>query len=327
MSRNKWFIVTLFCFLTLVTAAVLPAQITTGTLRGFVTDDKGEILPGVIIDISSPALMSPRSTISDARGIYRFMYLPPGAYTVCAKIQGFEICWLRGVPVQVGSTSTADVRLKMGTLETEIRVTAEAPLIDLEKSQKNYNLQVELLETVPLAPRATYVDAFFVLPGVAGSSLNSPLVNAGDITHNLTNSTYFWSQHNQDDGYENKILVDGMEINDSMSGTSYANFNYEAIQEIDVKTAGAGAEYGNARSSFMSIVTKSGGNTLQGSLFAQIQPRSFNWTNVPGGAAAMRSYYIPNITISGPILKDKLWFLASYKYNNEISQYANTIVT
>ena len=62
-----------------------------------------------------------------------------------------------------------------------------------------------------------------------------------------------------------------MEINDSMSGTSYANFNYEAIQEIDVKTAGAGAEYGNARSSFMSIVTKSGGNTLPG---VRCSPRS-----------------------------------------------------
>jgi len=270
--------------------------------------------------------MSPRSSISDARGSYRFLYLPPGTYTVCAKIEGFETCWLRGVPVQIGNTTTADVTLKLGTLETEILVTAEAPLIDVERSQKNYNIQVVLLETVPLAPRATYVDTFFALPGVAGASLNSPLVNAGSVTHNLINSTYFWSQHNQDDGYENKIMVDGMEINDSMSGTSYANFNYEAIQEIDVKTAGAGAEYGNARSSFMNIVTKSGGNMLEGSLFAQVQPRSFNWTNIEGGTANKVSYFIPNITVSGPILQDKLWFLASYKYNNEDYQHPNTVV-
>lgn len=327
MSHNKWFFVGIFCSLVLMAAVALPAQETTGTLRGFVSDDKGERLPGVSLEISSPSLMTPRTTISDARGLYRFLYLPPGTYTICVKLAGFETCWLRGVPVQIGTTSSADVTLKLGGLETEIRVTAEAPLIDLERSQKNYNIQVELLETVPLAPRATYVDAFFLLPGVAGASLNSPLVNAGDITHNLIpGATYFWSQHNQDDGYENKILVDGMEINDSMSGTSYANFNYEAIQEIDVKTAGAGAEFGNARSSFMNIVTKSGGNTLQASLFAQIQPRSFNWTNVPGGAANKVSYFIPNITLSGPIIQDKLWFLASYKYNNEAYQYANTIV-
>jgi len=327
MSRKTWSLIGAACLLLLIGAAVLPAQETTGTLRGFVTDDKGENLPGVTIEVTSLSLMSPRATLSDARGQYRVLYLPPGTYTICAKLEGFETCWLKGVPVQIGSTSTADIKLKVGGLETTITVTAAAPLIDLERSQKNYNVQVELLETIPLAPRATYVDVFFLLPGVAGASLNSPLVNAGDITHNLTNSTYFWSQHNQDDGYENKILVDGMEINDSMSGTSYANFNYEAIQEIDVKTAGAGAEFGNARSSFMNIVTKSGGNTLQGSLFAQIQPRSFNWTNIEGGAANKVSYLIPNITLSGPILKDKLWFLASYKYNNEKYQYPNTIVT
>lgn len=314
--------------LVLLLAVAAAAQQTTGTLRGFVTEDKGEALPGVTIEITSPALMSARTTITDARGQYRFLYLPPGTYTVCAKLQGFEVCFVKGVSVQIGSTASADVVMKMGTLETTIQVTAEKPVIDLESSQKNYNIQVELLETVPLAPRATYVDAFFALPGVAGASLNSPLVNAGSITHNLIpGSTYFWSQHNQDDGYENKIMVDGMEINDSMSGTSYANFNYEAIQEIDVKTAGAGAEYGAARSSFMSIVTKSGGNTLQGSAFVQIQPESFNWSNVEGGAANKVSYYIPNLTLSGPIIKDKLWFLASYKYNNENSQYANTIVT
>jgi hypothetical protein len=325
MNFNKRLTIGLFCVLVFA-AGTVPAQVTTGTLRGFVTDDKGESLPGVTIEVTSPSLMSPRTTTSDMRGLYRFLYLPPGTYTICAKLQGFETCWLRGVPVQIGNTSSADIILKMGGLETEIRVTAEAPVIDLEHSQKNYNVQVELLETVPLAPRANYVDVFFLLPGVAGASLNSPLVNAGSVTHNLVNSTYFWSQHNQDDGYENKILVDGMEINDSMSGTSYANFNYEAIQEIDVKTAGAGAEYGNARSSFMNIVTKSGGNSFQASVFAQIQPRSFNWTNVPNGVANKVSYFIPNLTVSGPVLKDKLWFLASYKYNNERYQYPDTTV-
>ncbi|MBM3294254.1 MAG: TonB-dependent receptor [Candidatus Aminicenantes bacterium] len=325
MGPKQRFVIGLLC--SLILAAAVPAQQTTGTLRGAVTDDKGESIPGVTIEVTSPSMMSPRSTVSDVRGFYRFLYLPPGTYTVCAKLEGFETCWIRGVPVQIGTTSTADVTLKMGGLETEIRVTAEAPLIDLERSQKNYNVQVELLETVPLAPRANYVDVFFLLPGVAGASLNSPLVNAGSITHNLIpGATYFWSQHNQDDGYENKIMVDGMEINDSMSGTSYANFNYEAIQEIDVKTAGAGAEHGNARSAFMNIVTKSGGNTLKGSLFAQVQPRSFNWTNVSGGTANKVSYIIPNITVSGPILKDKLWFLASYKYNNEDYQYPDTVV-
>ncbi len=327
MSRKTRLLFGLAGLLLLLVPPLAHAQETTGTLRGFVTDNQGEVLPGVTIEIESPSLMSPRSTVSDARGQYRFLYLPPGTYTICAKLEGFETCWVKGVPVQISQTSTADVKMTLGGLEKTIEVTAAAPLIDLERATKSYNIKVELLATVPLAPRATYVDVFFALPGVAGGWGNSPLVNAGNVTHNLApGQTYFWSQHNQDDSYENKIMVDGMEINDSMSGTSYANFNYEAIEEIDVKTAGAGAEYGNARSSFMNIVTKSGGNTLQGSFFIQYQPESFNWTNVEGGAANKVSYLVPNVTLSGPILKDKLWFLASYKYDNEDYQYPDTIV-
>ncbi len=313
--------------LTLVLAPVFLMAQTTGTLRGFVTDENGEALPGVTIEIESAALMSPRSTITDVRGFYRFLYLPPGRYTICAKLAGFETCWTRGVPVQVQITSTADVVMKQGQLEESIEVTAEAPVIDTESASKSYNINIEMIATVPIAPRMNFSDVWQTLPGVSGGWGQSPLVNAGHITRNLEpGKSYFWSQHNQDDSYENKIKIDGMEINDSMSGTSYAQFNYEAIQEIDVKTAGATAEYGNARSAFMNVVTKSGGNVFQGSFLFMYQPQSFNWTNIEGGTASKTSYAIPAITLSGPIIKDKLWFLASYKYNNEDYVYPDTIV-
>lgn len=314
-------------FILFTTPIIAYPQATTGILRGFVTDEEGEPLPGVNIEIQSEALMSPRYTVSDGRGLYRFLYLPPGRYTICAKLEGFEVCWVRGVAVQVGQTTTADIVLKTGKLETTIDVKAEAPLIDTESASRSYSISRELLATIPLAPRLNYTDIFYTLPGVAGASLESPLVNAGSITHNLApGRDYFWDHHNQDDAYENKIYVDGMEINDSMSGTSYAKFNYEAIEEVDVKTAGASAEYGNARSSFMNIVTKSGGNRFEGSFLIQYQAMSFNDSNVKGAQPVQQSYLIPNFTLSGPIMKDKLWFLLSYKYENEDYILAETIV-
>ncbi len=313
-------------FLLTILTGLLQAQVITGTLRGYVTDDAGMPLPGVTIDLTSDALMNSRSDVTDEKGQFRFLYLPPGKYIICAKLDGFETCWVKGVPVQVGQIVTSNVTLKAGGLERTVDVTAERPTIDLVSSSKSYVITTDLLQAVPLAARMNYIDVFNTLPGVGGGSLGSPLVNAAGVTRNLVNSTYFWDQHNQDDGYENKILVDGMEINDSMSGSSYANFNYEAMEEIDVKTAGATAEYGNARSSFMNIVTKSGGNQLKGSIFVQFQPQSFNWTNVEGGSASQTSYIIPNISLSGPILKDKLWFLATYKYDNQDYLIPNTIV-
>jgi hypothetical protein len=325
LKRGRLFLV--LGFMVFALSSALPGQITTGTLRGFISDSGGQPLPGVTIEITSEALMSPRTMVTDARGTYRFLYLPPGRYTVCAKLSGFETNWLKGIPVQIGQTATGDAILKEGTIENTIVVMAERPNIDLESSAKSYTITTELLATIPLGPRVSYVDVFYALPGVAGGWGNSPLVNAASVTHNLRPGwTYRFNHHNQDDSYENKIVIDGMEINDSMSGTSYYNFNYEAMEEIDVKTAGASAEYGNARSSFMNIVTKSGGNTLKGSAFVQFRPESFNWTNVTAGSPSMTSYIEPNITLSGPIAQDKLWFMASYKYNNEDYVYPDTIV-
>ena len=326
MRRKLLFLTATLAFVLLLAPAFLSAQ-TTGTLRGFVVDENNEAMPGVTIEITSDALMTPRSSVTDEGGVFRFLYLPPGRYIICAKLQGFETCWLRGIPVQVQQTTNAEVVMKQGTLEETIEVTAAAPLIDMESSSKTYNVNLEMLETVPIAPRMNFSDVWQTLPGVSGGWGASPLVNAGGITRNLEpGKSYFWNHHNQDDSYENKIKIDGMEINDSMSGTSYAVFNYEAVQEIDVKTAGASAEYGNARSAFMNVVTKSGGNDLQGSFLMLFQPESFITTNIEGGEPAARSYAIPAVTLSGPIMKDKLWFLASYKYDNENYVYPDTQV-
>jgi hypothetical protein len=305
----------------LVLPFVLSAQITTSTLRGHVTDDQGDALPGVTIEITSKNMMTPRSTVTDDRGNYRFLYIPPGTYTVCAKLEGFEMCWVRGVPVQVAQTATANAVLKMGGLEETINVTAEAPVIDTESSSKSYNVNLEMLTTVPIKARLNFRDVFYTLPGVIGHG--EPYVNAAVTFENVT---FGGEQHWQDDAHENKIMVDGMEINDAMSGATYGFINHESIQEMDIKTAGAPAEYGNSRTGFMNIITKSGGNTFQGSALFEWQPESFNTTNVEGASANKISYAVPALTLSGPILKDKLWFLASYKYDNEDYVYPNTEV-
>lgn len=326
--KRRFFVVTLsLLFLALIIPSVLQAQITTGTLRGYVEDAEGDPLPGVEIEITSDALMTPRTGITDTRGFFRFLYVPPGVYTVCAKLESFDTCWTRGIVVTAATTTTANVTMNMGNLEETIEVTASAPAIDTESSAKTYNVNVEMLATIPIAPRMNFSDVWMALPGVAGSWGDSPQVNAGNITRNLESGrSYFWDHHNQDDSYENKIMIDGMEINDSMSGTSYAQMNYEAIQEVDVKTAGASAEYGNARSAFMNIVSKSGGNDFQGSFLLQWQAESWQTTNVDEGVPEASKYMIPAATLSGPIMKDRLWFLASYKYDNLDYRYPDTRV-
>jgi len=311
----------------LVFPLFLQGQITTGTLRGYVVDEGGEALPGVTIEIQSESMMATRSAVTDGRGYFRFLYLPPGRYNICAKLEGFQDCNMNGIPVQTSATATANLTMKVGGLEESIEVTAEAPVIDTESSAKTYNVNLEMLATVPIAPRMNFSDVWRTLPGVATMFGDSPQVNSGNITKEVEpGRSYFWNHHNQDDSFENKIMLDGMEVNDSMSGHSYAQVNYEAIQEMDIKTAGAPAEYGNARSAFMNIVTKSGGNQFQGSFLFQWQPESFITSNVEGGSPKKISYAIPAITLSGPIMKDKVWFLASYKYDNQNYTLPDTVI-
>jgi len=294
---------------------ILQAQITTGTLRGFVAEENGEPLPDVTIEIESESLMTPRSSVTDMRGAYRFLYLPPGKYTIRAKLEGFETCSLKGVSVQVAQTSTANVEMKMGKLEKTIEVTAETPVIDRESSSKTYNIHFEMLKIIPIAPRMNFTDIWHTLPGVRGYGEAS--VNATSVSQGY---------RSQDDGHENKVVLEGMEINDAMTGCTRGRVNSEAIEEVDIKTAGAPAEYGNASASFMNIITKSGGNEFQGSALFEYQPESFNTTNVEIGVPKRISYAVPTISLSGPIMKDKLWFLASYKYDNENYVYPDTVV-
>ena len=118
----------------LVVPVVLQAQITTGTLRGFITDAEGEALPGVTVEISSTSLMTPRTNVTDSRGAYRFLYLPGGRYDIKATLDGFGTQNMNNVAVQVSSTATANIVLTQAGLEETVTVEAETPVIDTESS-------------------------------------------------------------------------------------------------------------------------------------------------------------------------------------------------
>lgn len=317
MRKEQKIILSILVLVLFVFPMLLSAQETTGTLRGFVTDKLGKVLPGVAIEISSPNLMGTRSTITDDRGFYRFLYLPPGKYTICAKLDSFGTCWRKEVPIQVAKTYTSDIEMEMAGLEVDITVIAEEPVIDTESSEKSYNLPLKVMTTVPIAPQMDYHTAWMTLPGVIFESVSRQAVNSSVLAKE--------PGHVQRDTSENKVTLDGMDIIDPLNGICPYKLNHEVFQEIDMKTAGAPAEYGTARSSFMNIITKSGGNDFHSSFLFQWKPESLVWTNVEEGRTSQTSYFIPSLTITGPVLKDKIWFLASLAYYSENYTYPDTV--
>ena len=296
-----------------------------GTLKGHVKDEQGLPLPGVTITISSPAMMGTRTITTDDRGLYRFLRLAPGRYNLEANLEGFTPYRKDNIEVRVDRTTSENFLLRIGALAETITVLAEQPLVDVEKADQSFTVDKNALTSLPLAPRLRAQDVWLMLPGVTQyeeetgrlwGSGETPHVNASNL-ENEGDIQHRW----QNDAYESTMIVDGLHMNDAMSGRMYYTMNYEAIEEVSVKSGGYGAEYGTARSGQMHIVTKSGGNEFHGNVQLLYQPQSFNWANIEGASSIKDSYLEPALTFSGPIKRDKVWFMGSMKIYHQDHQY------
>jgi hypothetical protein len=318
----SYFIATMLMF---VFSILILAQ--EGVLKGIVKDEQDARLPGVSITITSPSMMGTRTITTDDKGFYRFLNLPPGRYTMEATLEGFTPYKKENIEVRVDRITTENVVLRIGGVAETITVRAETPLIDVEKADQSFTVDKFALGNLPLAPRLRAQDVWLMLPGVTQyeeetsrlwGSGESPHVNAADL-ENEGNQQLRW----QNDAYESGMYVDGLQMNCSMSGRMYYTMNYEAIEEISIKSGGYEAEYGTARAGQMHIITKSGGNEFHGNFQLLYQPKSFNWANIEGSTSVQDSYTEPAFTISGPIKRDRIWFMGSTKIYNQDHGYEN----
>ncbi len=137
-------------FLTLLTTSFLSAQRLTGKIVGVVTDEKGIPLPGVTLEISSPALMGGvHYLVTSEKGDYRLMNCSPGIYRILCKLEGFQTVARENLRVLLGGTITENIVLKQAALEKLVTVTAEAPVIDVTKSNMTINYDKSQLEKLP----------------------------------------------------------------------------------------------------------------------------------------------------------------------------------
>src|SRR5438876_6985291 len=107
--------------------AALPASAQTGdgSLRGYVKDEQGGVLPGVTVTAKSPDLLAPVTAVSDAAGYYRLNNLPPGTFAVTAELSGFATTRREGIVMRAGLTFTVDIEMKVGTLSETVTVSGE----------------------------------------------------------------------------------------------------------------------------------------------------------------------------------------------------------
>ena len=292
----------LLLVLAVVLAFALPglaAAQTTGNLVGTVSSDADALMPGVTVEVTSPALQGTRNTVSDGSGVYRLPFLPPGAYHVTFTLEGFGK-EQADVQVALGRDTTLDVKIRPQTV-AEITVVATAPVIDTTSTTVGANLTTRELQTLPTG--RNYSSVVQVAPGIGTDAIATP------ATENPI--TVYGSS-----GAENVYYVDGVNTTNLEYGFQGKDLNFEFIQEIDVKTGGYEAEHGKATGGVINVITKSGGNELHGDVFAysdddSLQNSSKDLVGTSGRVTGFTKEDF-GADLGGFILRDKLWFFAAY---------------
>ena len=236
--------------------------------------------------LSSPEALGQFTGVTDSQGAYRVTNLPPATYDVRAELSGFQTM-IRKAPVRLNAVTEVDFTLSVGAVSETVTVTAESPIVDPERAGLSVNINNQALTSVPVTTNRRFQDAWLVVPGVS----------VNPATQELT-------------GSERRTSLDGADVTDPYGGDIFAvNLNYDAIQDVEIKALGAEASDGSSMvGQYMNIVTKSGGNDFHGSAALFVIPQRFNGSNVEGIPANRREDYQPDLTLGGPIARDRIWF-------------------
>ncbi len=283
--------------------AAQSTALTTPHLNGFCIplDPAGEV-PGVTLRLANAATNQTRVLTSDTKGEFIFRLLPPGLYTLTVEKAGFKTQIIRDIKLSLGSTANVDLLMEASVAQATVEVVADATLVDPNRTQVATVVDNNLINNLPIN-RRNFVDFSLTTPGVAtanspdngGASANSGLTFAG-VNPRLNN-----------------VMVDGMDNNDVSTGSVRSTFSQEAIQEFQVVTNGFSAEYGRAAGGTVNVITKSVGNEVAGTAFFFRRDAKFDAKRPLADEGKetpfTRSQY--GATISGPIVKDKLFYFAS----------------
>src|SRR5690606_483404 len=298
--------------LAIVLAIVAPAaaQVTsTGSVQITVVDSGDARLPGVTVTASAPDVVTTRTAVTDETGVALLTGLAPSAqYTVVASLQGFQDFRQENVLVRSGQTVTLQVTLPLAGVTEANTVSAESPLIDVTSATTGADLTLQLTESLPTG--RSYQSYLQMVPGVMPDSFSSPGnpasksgINYSDIGGDVGVST------------DNFYYFDGINVTDPLTGTFGANLNTEIIQEQKVITGGIPAEFVGTPGLISNVVTKSGSNTVHGSVNYFFQNSNLVAEN-KHAADEEFSTKDSAFTLGGPIWKDRLWFFGSYRYLN-----------
>ena len=290
--------------LALLVAAPAWAQQGTTELRGRVEDAQSGVLPGVTVTVRNQATGMYRETVSGPDGSFIASGLTPGTYEVVAELQGFKKFNRKDLILEVGKTTSIDVKMDVGGIEQTVTVSGESPLVDVTSKEIGGNITSETLVQLP-SVNGNFIGFVGLLPGIV-PSISTESFGSDSISVN------------GQDPRNNNYMLDGGNNNDDVIGQragTQARTPIEAVQEFQVLTNQFDAEFGRTAGAVVNAVTKAGSNKVTGSGFGYFQRADLTtkdfFAKEKGLAKPDTKYDRWGGTVGGPIVRDKLHYFGS----------------
>jgi len=312
MRKREWtrFSLALFLLVGLL-AAIQPAwsQEVTATVVGTITDPSGAPVPNATVTAKDNDRGVEFSAKTNETGSYNITRLPVGNYTVKASAPGFQTAVFPPFTLVLNQHARVDVALKVGQVSETVEVTGAAPVLETENATVSTVVDSVSADRLPLATR-NYVQLTLLAPGAVHPSVNS--FNNGD---NTASGARPYINGNREQA--NNFLLDGMDnnqVSDNLLGYTPAP---DAIQEFNLITNNASAEFGNFQGGIVSTTIKSGTNSFHGDLWEYFRNDKLNansWeNNFSGRKRVPLRWNMFGGTVGGPIVKNKLFFFFDYQ--------------
>src|SRR5438093_11996300 len=279
------------------------AQITSATISGTIKDQTGAVLPGVDVVVKNVDTGLTRSALTDGNGYFTIPGLPPGSYETRASLAGFGAAVER-VTLVVAQEAGLSLTLKVSATEESVTVLGTPPLVDTRSAGMSAVVTEKTISELPLNGR-NYIDLALLQPGVTNFSEKDSTASSNRGTKLNINGMGFRS---------NSYLLDGANMR-GYAGTATVSaaettLGVETIQEFRVVTNAYSADYGRAMGGVISLVTKSGTNTIHGSGFEFFRDTSLDARNYFDRGSDPPPFRRNQFgtSVGGPIQKNRLFF-------------------
>jgi hypothetical protein len=321
MFRSKNFILhsavvgtVLFLLLGSSPSLIVNAQVVGGTIQGTITDPNGSAVPDVKVEIENLSTQIITTASSNADGFYTAPNLLPGDYRVTATRAGFATT-VTQLTLTVGAQRIVNVVMHIGTITEMVKVTTEAPEVELASSEISGVVNATTIRELPLNGR-DWTQLATLQPGIS-KIRTQPGVGQGD-----RGQRGFGTQMTVNGGRpaQNNYRLDGVSVNDysnSAPGSVLgADLGSDAVAEFSVLSSSYPAEYGRSSGGVINALTRSGTNEFHGSVYEFLRNSALdakNFFDLPDKPIPSFKRNQFGATAGGPIRRDRTFIFGNYE--------------